>query len=226
MSRRKAQPSRTGPGGAAATRRAVLLAVAGLTLAGCGGAIDSAATADRVGAGAARHDVQAPDPMEDEAGTSGGQSSAPVRTTVLGAVGTATVPTAALAGPVSGGLGRELVFDASGSASPLGLQVTYRWDFDSDGRWDLTGTDPVVTHSYAAPYQGPATVKVGDTIGQTASAAVQVTVTQDGDAVGAGDNCPAEPNDDQGDHDGDGLGDACDPDSALDQRNDVRDDGD
>jgi MYXO-CTERM domain-containing protein len=70
---------------------------------------------------------------------------------------------------------------------------------------DFTGT---VTFTYT----------VSDGEGGTATATVTITVTassgadRDGDGVPDGvDNCPDQPNADQTDADGDGLGNACDP---------------
>jgi len=45
-------------------------------------------------------------------------------------------------------------FDASEShhTDPMKNIVLYEWDFESDGTWDYSGTDLIVTHSYPAYY--------------------------------------------------------------------------
>jgi len=46
--------------------------------------------------------------------------------------------------------GEEVSFDASSSYDPDGTIRTYLWDFNGDGRVDLTTAEPVVSHAYPA----------------------------------------------------------------------------
>ena len=59
---------------------------------------------------------------------------------------------------------------------------------------------------------------VSDDASGRSVASTQVTVTLDGDTVDAGEKCPDEWDDDQGDADGDGLGDVCDATPGFEQR--------
>jgi len=43
---------------------------------------------------------------------------------------------------------QEVLFDASGSYDPDGTIKEYRWDFDGDGKIDLTSTEPKVRYTY------------------------------------------------------------------------------
>jgi PKD repeat protein len=64
-----------------------------------------------------------------------------------------TPPVAAAGGPYGGTVGESLRLDASGSYDPnVGCGdsvVQYEWDFQSDGTYDLTTTQPVVTVPWA-----------------------------------------------------------------------------
>jgi hypothetical protein len=144
-------------------------------------------------------------------------------TTVLGVGGTTTAPDADLDGPVSGRTGRPVMLKAGGSFSPLGLRLSFGWDFDSNGFVDEKTSGSTVSHTWAAEYDGPVTVVVTDSAGAHDSATARVMVTRDGDAVRAGDNCPDAANDDQSDYDHDGVGDACDPTPGYDRTNGVVD---
>jgi hypothetical protein len=54
-------------------------------------------------------------------------------------------------------------FDASGSYDPDGVAITFWWDWEGDGVYDLySGTDPTVQHEYTTSGQYNATVKVTD----------------------------------------------------------------
>jgi hypothetical protein len=71
----------------------------------------------------------------------------------------------------------------------------------------------------------PAAIKAFDDATRCTSRSVSDRVEETWSVV-LTSNCPSEPHDDQGDRDRDRLGDAYDPDSGLDERNDVLDDGD
>ncbi|MGW6128936.1 GDSL-type esterase/lipase family protein [Cellulomonas sp. NPDC055163] len=124
-------------------------------------------------------------------------------------------PFAWVGGPYVAAVGSAVELDASGSFDPQdGLdpaEITlYEWDFDGDGEYDRATTDPLVTHTYGGQVAGSVVVRVTGTDGTTSIGSAHLAVTRDGDEVpDAEDNCPDDPNPDQGDIDGDGTGNAC-----------------
>jgi len=72
-----------------------------------------------------------------------------------------------------------ITFDASGSFDPDGTIASYDWDFDGDGLFDRTTTDPVTTYSYAVSGLKSVTLKATDSEG----ASERVTYTLDVSAL-------------------------------------------
>ncbi|MFH2002174.1 MAG: PKD domain-containing protein, partial [Planctomycetota bacterium] len=71
-------------------------------------------------------------------------------------------PIADAGGPYTGMVGSSILFDASGSYDPNGTIVSYDWDFDNDGVWDVTVGTPTVTYAYASEYSGIIRMRVTD----------------------------------------------------------------
>ena len=65
---------------------------------------------------------------------------------------------------------------AADSWSPLGRALTYHWDFNSDGVPDLDTDVPVITNTWATPFDGDVTLTVTDSAGQSAVTRVHVSV--------------------------------------------------
>ncbi len=72
-----------------------------------------------------------------------------------------------------------ITFDASGSFDPDGTIASYDWDFDGDGLFDRTTTDPVTTYSYAVSGLKSVTLRATDSEG----ASERVTYTLDVSAL-------------------------------------------
>jgi PKD repeat protein len=92
-------------------------------------------------------------------------------TIVVGPPGTLTATLSAL--PAAGTAPLDVTLTAT--PNPPG-EYRYLWDFDDDGRWDATGTDPVMNHRYASSGGFSASVGVLAPDGAGASAKASVTV--------------------------------------------------
>jgi lysophospholipase L1-like esterase len=111
---------------------------------------------------------------------------------------------------VTGRVGDNISFDASGSYDQNGIS-SYEWDIDNDGEFDITATDPKAGHIYKNEYKGLVVLKVNSYQGTSALASISANITKDGDVIDdETDNCPLDWNEDQADADGDGVGDVCD----------------
>lgn len=89
---------------------------------------------------------------------------------------TAVAPTANAGGPYSGLVGQRVLFDGSASFDPDGSITLYEWDFDNDGVFDVSASDPTATHVYSAPYDGAVTLRVTDNGGSTATDTASVII--------------------------------------------------
>ncbi|MEZ5338272.1 MAG: PKD domain-containing protein [bacterium] len=86
-----------------------------------------------------------------------------------GTIGANDPPVADItASPLSGTLPLTVNFDASGSTDSDGTIVSYEWDFDGDGNWDLnTGTTATTSFEYTTAGVFDAVVRVTDDDGAT-----------------------------------------------------------
>ena len=80
--------------------------------------------------------------------------------------------------PQSGDINTTFQFDASDSYDPdNNLPLTYRWDWNDDGDWDLEQVDvPTASHSYSYPGTYTVILEVQDTRGGKGAIAHDVTV--------------------------------------------------
>lgn len=77
------------------------------------------------------------------------------------------------ASPTSGALPLEVTFSAAESYDPEGADLTFAWDFTSDGETDAT--EPEVSHTYTEAGNYTATVTVTDADGRSSVAQVEIT---------------------------------------------------
>ena len=85
-------------------------------------------------------------------------------------------PMADANGPYSGYVGTSITFDASASNDPDGAIVLYEWDWDDDGIYDDSTTDPTIAHTWYESHTGTVGLRVIDDGGLTATATTTVEV--------------------------------------------------
>ena len=57
-------------------------------------------------------------------------------------------------GPYAHQIGKPLTLDARGSYSTRGDLVTYEWDLDGDGQYEIESTGPMLAHTWESEYVG------------------------------------------------------------------------
>ncbi|NOZ67837.1 MAG: hypothetical protein GXP46_00985 [Deferribacteres bacterium] len=88
-------------------------------------------------------------------------------------------PVADAGGPYSGSVGEPVMLDAGNSHDPDGQIVTYRWDCDNDGIYELTTSSPALEHTWNYEYDGVINLMVTDNDGLSATdtATVEIKVS-------------------------------------------------
>jgi PKD repeat protein len=89
-----------------------------------------------------------------------------------------SAPIADAGGSYTANPGEEVTFDASGSFDPEGRIVSYEWDFDGDGTYDVSSPDPTTIHTYAAEFSGQVMLRVTDDAGNRTVAMAPVEIKQ------------------------------------------------
>jgi len=85
-------------------------------------------------------------------------------------------PMADANGPYSGHAGTPITFDASASYDPDGTIELYEWDFNGNGTYDYSTTDPIIAHTWDDSHTGTVGLRVTDDGGLTATATTTVEV--------------------------------------------------
>ncbi|MEN6369346.1 MAG: PKD domain-containing protein [Thermotogota bacterium] len=73
-------------------------------------------------------------------------------------------------------INQPVTFDASSSFDPDGQIAKYEWDFNGDGLFDSTTTEPTVTYTYATSGAKSVTVRATDNEGATARSTLSVSI--------------------------------------------------
>ncbi len=71
-------------------------------------------------------------------------------------------PVANAGGPYETNEGSTLTFDASASSDPYCNSLTYEWDFNNDGVFDFSSSEPYATYTWADDYAGIVLLRVTD----------------------------------------------------------------
>lgn len=119
-------------------------------------------------------------------------------------------------GPYAHAIGEPLQLDARGSYSIIGNLTKYEWDLNGDGEFEITTSEPMLTHTWDREFVGNIRLRVTGPDGLTDTATTEAMITNDGDSTPySQDNCPEVNNHGQTDYDGDGIGDECDPNPGI-----------
>lgn len=86
------------------------------------------------------------------------------------------LPVAVVNGPYTGNEGSVITFDATGSYDSDGDSLTYEWDLNNDGEFEISSSEPTTTYTWNDDYTGPVSLRVTDEGGLSATASTTVTV--------------------------------------------------
>ena len=86
-------------------------------------------------------------------------------------------------GPYAHQIGKPLTLDARGSYSTRGDLVTYEWDLDGDGQYEIESTGPMLAHTWESEYVGDIHLRVTVPQGFTDTASTDAVFTNDGDGI-------------------------------------------
>ena len=86
-------------------------------------------------------------------------------------------------GPYAHQIGKPLPLDARGSYSTRGDLVTYEWDLDGDGQYEIESTEPMLAHTWESEYVGGIHLRVTVPQGFTDTASTDAMFTNDGDGI-------------------------------------------
>jgi tetratricopeptide (TPR) repeat protein len=89
--------------------------------------------------------------------------------------------------------GDRIQFDASSSSDPDGEIVEYAWDWDSDGSYNETITDPLIEHTFTSAGSHRVTLRVTDDDGATGTITKTVSVGEKEPPQASFTFSPAEP---------------------------------
>ena len=93
----------------------------------------------------------------------------------------ATAPVANAGGPYGAAPGEEIFLSAVASYDPDGSIVSYEWDIDNDGVYDVAGSTPTHVTSVQGPYFGLVSVRVTDNSGLQTVGQAPLTVATPAD---------------------------------------------
>ncbi len=94
-----------------------------------------------------------------------------------------TPPVARFSGPAEAIVNESVTLDASASYDPNGAVVSYSWDFEADGAYDLVTTDRVITRAWATPGEWVVVLDVRDAFGNVGSTTGVVIVKTQSDVA-------------------------------------------
>lgn len=98
--------------------------------------------------------------------------------TIQGIIYLNSPPVALFSAPATVNVNQEVFFDASGSNDTDGTIVEYRWDFDSDGTFDIDWINTsTITFMFPSPGNPYVTLEVKDDGGAVSSFSATITVT-------------------------------------------------
>ena len=81
-----------------------------------------------------------------------------------------------------GKIGEPILFSAKGTAVPSGQEVElYEWDFDNDGMFEASSTEPDINRTYSEPYRDMVNLRVTISDGSTDETSIRVDVNEAGD---------------------------------------------
>lgn len=89
----------------------------------------------------------------------------------------AIAPIASLVVPSAAIVGRQVTLSATGSQDLREPIAGYDWDFNGDGVFDASTTDPVATYTYPAPFSGTVVVRVRSASGLASMTSTQIIVS-------------------------------------------------